>query len=120
MAITIAIPIKASADNPSLVGSGVGEGVVVVDGVGEGDAVGEGVAVGVGIGVGVGVGVDDTGGLVQVTLTVLAVKVTSSPVTTSYKDETPYVRCTAALSVSWKLATAFSLNNDPPLVTLAK
>ena len=32
MAITIAIPIKASADNPSLVGSGVGEGVVVVDG----------------------------------------------------------------------------------------
>ena len=119
MAITIAIPIKASADNPSLVGSGVGEGVVVVDGVGEGDAVGEGVAVGVGIGVGVGVGVD-AGGLVQVTLTVLAVKVTSSPVTTSYKDETPYVRWTAALSVSWKLATAFSLNNDPPLVTLAK
>ena len=100
--------------------SGVGEGVIVVTGVGEGDNVGEGVAVVVGIGVGVGVGVDDTGGLVQVTLTVLAVKVTISPVSASYKDETPYVRWTAVVSVSWKLATAFSWNKDPPLVTLAK
>lgn len=104
MAIAIAIPIKASVDNPSLAGFGVDEGVNVGVGVGEGVAVGEGVVVGVGEGVNVGVGV---GAKTQVTLTVLVVKVTSSPVTSSYKDETVNAWLTAAVSMLSKLAVAF-------------
>jgi UDP-3-O-[3-hydroxymyristoyl] glucosamine N-acyltransferase len=104
MAIAIAIAIRASADNPSLVGFGVGEGVAVFTGVGEGVAVDEGVGVGEGVAVGDGVGV---GLKTQVTLTVLVVKWTSSLVTSSYKDETVNAWLTAEVSMLLKLAVAF-------------
>ena len=89
IAVTTIAPITAG-DNPSCDGLGVGVGATVAVGLGEAVAEGAGVAVGFGVGVaigaGVGVGIGARGD--QAKFRVLVVKVTFSPVTVSYNDET--------------------------------